>query len=173
MLTNAELIKSLDTLDVLYQNSTTPRESVMHSKHALLELCGWVEEAQDEIVRNCAKRINDPALIKLVHEKIDGNSQFHFHNNFIPLLGLVIGLIKFSELESKLLNNGRYYLGCQSNINNLKKPRNTHAHTHFENSRISNSLLFAPSRTKQMAKEIYLGLDELERFLRRSKLSLR
>src|SRR3990172_5293959 len=105
MLSNAELIQSLDDLEVAFQNATTPRSSTMFAKHALLELCGWTEEAEDHIIQRCANKLTDPALKKLVTEKTNKNSAFHFTDNFLPLLALVIGLQKYELIKSKLSTN--------------------------------------------------------------------
>ena len=95
MLPNLELIQSLDDFEILFQIAVNRRASLMHAKHAFLELCGWIEEAQDYIVLSCAKKLSDPVLKKLVEEKIKFNSAFHFQKNFVPLLALVIGLTKY------------------------------------------------------------------------------
>jgi len=173
MLSNAELIQSLDELEKIYQLSTTPRDSKMHAKHALLELCGWIEEAEDYVVLGCAKKLTDTTLKDLVEEKTKFNSAFHFEKNFVPLLALVIGLTKFEQIKNKLTNTGIYFSSLVTTINSLKTPRNDHAHTHFESTKLNiNNFLtgHAPSSLKQKANDIYLGFCELERCLKKHRL---
>ena len=99
MLSNSELILSLDALDRLFQASQSPRDSLMHSKHALLEFCGWIEEAQDELLRKCAAKLLDPADVKLVDERIQKNYTFIF-GKFRELISLVIGLNKYKIIDN-------------------------------------------------------------------------
>jgi len=108
MLSNVELIQSLDDLEVAFQNATTARSSTMFAKHALLELCGWIEEAEDYIIQSCATKLSDADLKGLVEKRIKFNSAFHFTDNFLPLLALVIGLTKYELIQDKLTANGMY-----------------------------------------------------------------
>lgn len=173
MLSNVELIQTLDELEKIYQLSTTPRDFKMHAKHALLELCGWIEEAEDYIVLACANKLTDPTLKNIIADKTKFNSAFHFENNFVPLLSLVIGLTKFEHIKSKLSNNGIYFSSLVTTINSLKTPRNDHAHTHFESTKINiNNCLsgHAPSSLKQKANDLYLGFCELEKCLKKHRL---
>ena len=173
MLSNVELIQSLDDLEVAFQNATSPRASTMFAKHALLELCGWIEEAEDYIVHNCATKLADPALVCLVKERVKNNFAFHFTNKFIPLLALVVGLAKYETIRIKLIANGMYFSGLETAINNLKDPRDKHAHTHFELGKSQiNALLTgqSPNSLRQKAIDIYKGFCELEASLKRHRL---
>lgn len=172
MLPNSELIQTLNELDRLYLLSATPRDSLMHAKHALLELCGWIEEAEDYIVRSCANKLTDTTLKKCVEEKIKYNSAFHFENNFMPLLALVIGLTKYELMQNNLSATGRYFLPMVSLINAFKAPRNDHAHTHFEATKLTNAFLsgHAPSSLRQKAIDIHSGFCELEKCLKKHRL---
>lgn len=168
MLSNSELILSLDALDLLFQASKSPRDSLMHSKHALLELCGWIEEAQDDLVHNCALKLLDQDDIGLMKEKIKRNHTFLF-DSFRELIALVIGLSKYKKIHMKLMGGSSHYVQMIATVNSLKDPRNTHAHTHFEIQRLSNGILNAPSMLKKMASDVHLGLLELEVALKKHK----
>lgn len=172
MLSNSELLLSLNELERLFQAATNPRDSKMHAKHALLELCGWIEEAQDDLVLKCSKKILDPSLITLIEKKVKFNSSFEFDEKFLPLLGLVVGFQKYSVIQSKLTLHGKLFPTLSININKLRVPRNNHAHTHFEDSKPTNSIFqnLGPSSIKQLANDIYGGLLELERALKKHKL---
>jgi hypothetical protein len=169
MLSNSELILSLDALDILFQASKSPRDSLMHSKHALLELCGWIEEAQDDLVHNCALKLLDQDDLGLMKKKIKKNHTFLF-DNFRELIALIIGLSMYKKIHIKLMGSGSHYVQMIATINSLKDPRNSHAHTHFETQRPSNGILNAPSMLKKMASDVHLGLLELEVALKKDKV---
>lgn len=172
MLSNNELLQSLNELERLFQAATNPRDSKMHAKHALLELCGWIEEAEDHIVLNCSRKIIDQDLKSIVEKRVKFNSSFEFDEKFLPLLGIVVGFQKYSVINSKLISTGRYFPNLLMNVNKLKIPRNNHAHTHFEDLRPSNNILqnLGPSVIKQLASDIFEGFSELERSLKRHRL---
>ena len=145
----------------------------MFAKHALLELCGWVEEAEDFIIQSCAQKLSDAALQKLVADRIKTNSAFHFTDKFIPLLCLVIGLTKYELIQTKLTTNGMYFTSLVSTIDGFKNPRDKHAHTHFHTGKPQiNGLLNgqSPNSLKQNANEIYKGFCELETCLKKHRL---
>ena len=141
----------------------------MHSKHALLELCGWIEEAQDDLVHNCALKLLDQDDLDLMKKKIKNNHTFFF-DNFRELIALVIGLSMYKKIHIKLMGSGSHYMQMIATINSLKDPRNSHAHTHFETQRPSNGILNAPSIFKKMASDVHLGLLELEVALKKDKV---
>lgn len=173
MIANTELLASLEVLDQLFTNAASTRDALMHSKHALLELCGWIEEAEDYIVHCCASRLADHADRTWIESKVKGNSGLHFENNFKQLLALVIGISKYRSVIDHLEARGKKFCGLISKINDFKKPRDAHAHTHFEEFRASNATLTmnAPSLLKKHAIDIYMGFSELESNLRKRRLA--
>ena len=56
MIVKARIFKGLKTLDALYKRSSHPLHALYYSKIAILELCGWIEESMDDIIKKCAKR---------------------------------------------------------------------------------------------------------------------
>ncbi|MBU3639641.1 hypothetical protein [Polynucleobacter sp. AP-RePozz3-80-G7] len=168
MLQNSELLESLELLERLYTDAPT-KASLLHSKHALLELCGWIEEAQDAIVKGCAQKLLDDEEIEWIAQKIEDNHHFKV-GNFKNLISLVIGLNKYKEVHSNLSSTGLKYLPMIAAINSLVKPRNSHAHTHFEEARPMSKTLQSPSVLRQEALKIYEGFCELEEALRSNEL---
>lgn len=163
----------MNDLEVAFQSATTPRSSTMFAKHALLELCGWIEEAEDYIIKKCAAKLTDIDLKNLVEKRIKFNSAFHFTDNFLPLLAIVIGLIKYQMIQDKLTANSMYFTNLVSTINGFKDPRNKHAHSHFEPGKPQINILLngqSPNSIKQKANDIYLGFCELETCLKKHKL---
>jgi hypothetical protein len=168
MLPNSELLISLGTLDQLYTATNDTRQLKMYSKHALLELCGWIEEAQDYIVLECAKKVANAELSKLIKSKVKKNYGFHYHDNFVATLGIVVGLQKYEKIRDKLDATGVYFNNLVSTINSLKDQRNSHAHTHFQ---LANATtLSAPSIVRRDSEQVYEGMIELEKYLKRHKV---
>ncbi|MFM7373434.1 MAG: hypothetical protein ACKO2Z_37800, partial [Sphaerospermopsis kisseleviana] len=69
--------KTLNDMDKFYNQTTDPNLQKYYSKLALLELCGWIEQAIDDIVLRCAKRcLTNNNHIKLVQQEVKNTSQF-------------------------------------------------------------------------------------------------
>ncbi|SEN22587.1 hypothetical protein SAMN05216404_103139 [Nitrosospira multiformis] len=161
MFSNSDLLVSLAELDRKYEEKRDPR----YAKYALLELCGWIEEAQDHVMRACASKLTLDSFKKYVEEEIKRNSGFDINRNFYPLLSLIIGMRHFEQILVKLRSSGMYFLPFESAVKSLKPHRHTHAHTHYvENN--SEKMLYistaSPSVITQQARQIFFGLEELE-----------
>lgn len=58
MIVKKYIRNTLDSLDSKYNSALTssdPNEPVFYSKMAVLEYCGWIEEALDKIAIRCIK----------------------------------------------------------------------------------------------------------------------
>ena len=161
MFNNSDLLASLAELDSKYEENRDPR----YAKYALLELCGWIEEAQDYLVIACASKLTHDPFKKHAKEKIRRNSGFDIDSNFYPLLSLIIGMRHFENILNKLRNSGVYFATFEINVQSLKPPRDTHAHTHFDENNITKMRhinRLAPSAVRQQADQILQGFEELE-----------
>jgi uncharacterized Fe-S cluster-containing radical SAM superfamily enzyme len=87
---NGETIqKTLDELENLYNSASengveNSKILILYSKLAILELCGWIEETQDEIIINYVKtklqRVETITYFeKEIVDKIYG---FHYNNQY-------------------------------------------------------------------------------------------
>lgn len=161
-----KILKTIDELDKLYNKTSNPNLHKYYSKLALLELCGWIEQAMDDIVFNCAKRcLKQESHLKIVKEDIRHNSAFDYEKNFRNLLIKIIGFMNFEKLEKNVTPMSLSTL--KPKLNSLKPLRNSHAHTHIEQ---CTQVLNAPSVTKRDFIEIFNALKDYEQTLKRLKL---
>jgi hypothetical protein len=163
MIGKTSIVRNLQTLDRLYNNANSVRQSLFYSKFAILELCGWIEETMDDVVARCAnrnlnlrqnRRYVDKNIIKRVHG-------FDYHNHFRAMLMQVVGLIMLEKIE-KSVNQRKFEL-MQAALGSLTTHRNTEAHTHLKG---TTRRLDAPSMTKNRFLEVYEGLKEFDNELR-------
>lgn len=155
--------KTLNDMDKFYNQTTDPNLQKYYSKLALLELCGWIEQAIDDIVLRCAKRcLTNNNHIKLVQQEVKNTSQFDYENNFRKLLVLTIVLMNFEKLEKSV--NPVSLAILKPKLDSLKRLRNSHAHTHIEN---CTQILNSPSVTKRDFTDIFNALKDYEQTLKR------
>ncbi|MDO8812972.1 MAG: hypothetical protein Q7J38_13225 [Gallionella sp.] len=96
---------SLRVLDVWYNEPSIGNDrTVLLSKLAILELCGWIEEAFDELIRGVdGSTINDS---EWVHENvITKTSGFNYINHFRPMLVKLIGEVLTRRVEADMEQN--------------------------------------------------------------------
>lgn len=163
MIAKSYIYITLKSLDSKYRRTNSNRDSLLFSKIAILELCGWIEESMDDMVIRCAyKHLREESNKKFVKEEIvKHTSGFEYKKHFKGMLIRLIGLIHFERLEQTIdqqkLNN------LKSTLSSLKKIRNKEAHTHIKG--VANSIN-APSTTLDQFEKVYAGLLEFDRVLR-------
>jgi hypothetical protein len=54
MIAKTYILNNLSTIEKLYNDSSSIKNSLFYSKLAILELCGWTEESMDDIIKKCA-----------------------------------------------------------------------------------------------------------------------
>jgi hypothetical protein len=99
-------------------------------KLALIELCGWIEVAQDQMVNECATHLhvsNDPN--SFLSDKIKKNHGFTYEGHFRGLLSLVVGLGIIEKIERDI--DQSVFVQFKSTLNDLKTKRNGLAHTYL------------------------------------------
>lgn len=119
---------TINELDILYNSNSA--QGVYYSKLALLELCGWIEQTMDNIIKDCSNsKLTEPANISFVEKKIiDRTNGFHYDSHFRPMLMKLIGLIKLEQIEIILKNSGDLSM-LTSQLGSLKAKRDQAAHT--------------------------------------------
>jgi hypothetical protein len=167
MLPNTDLLASLWVLDGLYAASSgrPPDEQLRICKYGVLELCGWIEEAQDFVVNGCAAKLSDQDLKDIINERVRRNYGFDADSHFLPLLGLVIGLHNYEAIRANLILTAPMFDPAMQALSTLKVPRNTHAHTHFTASNQAANLHLSGRQPRiliQEANKIHSGLCALE-----------
>jgi hypothetical protein len=110
-MTNSEDIKnSLEDLKGLYESVLTSklpsdlqtRRLQFYSKLAILELCAWIEEAQDGIILDYIQlNLLEESNIESVRNMVRRNPSFDYEK-FRAFLIHIIGIISVERLEAKL-----------------------------------------------------------------------
>jgi hypothetical protein len=122
------IASTLNDLDILYNNNSS--QGSYFSKLALLELCGWIEQTMDSIIKDCSNsHLSDQTNINFVEKQIvDRTNGFHYDSHFRPMLMKLIGLISLEKIEISLKASGDYSL-LTSQLGTLKAKRDQAAHT--------------------------------------------
>ena len=163
MIARTYVLDNLNRLNSLYRRSRTHKESLFLSKLAILELCGWIEESMDDIVRRCASRcLRDLDNRKSVEKEIRRISGFQYDTHFRVMLVRVIGLMNVERLEGYL--DPAVHARFVATLDALKKSRDSEAHTHLKG---VTKTLNAPSLTLSHFEDVYKGLRAYDVALRR------
>ncbi len=131
MIRYARTRKLLQKLDSCFNDSqaSDPTLSIVYSKAAILEVCGWLEEAFDEIAHNCVrKRLRTLERRKFLNDKIKATYGFEYNTKARPLITHAIGVVKLLEIEKNLENDASLTV-LKTTCSNLNKLRQDAAHT--------------------------------------------
>ncbi|WP_071774974.1 hypothetical protein [Burkholderia ubonensis] len=171
MLPNQKLIESLDALDSYFKIATGPivegqirGDPSLMCKYAALELCGWLEEAQDYLANECGRSLSEPEFVEAAKKMVGTTYGFDMKQHFLPMMSFSIGAANYESIVKALRVPGGKFSQMEGviNGNNYKGIRNKHAHTFFDPSNSDKLLnISSPAVVKQHAKIIYEGLEEL------------
>lgn len=156
------LNQTLEFLDNLYNQHLTSEdseESVAFSKLAVIEFCGWVETTIDDIARSSVlislpTASDRPSLEKLIQD----TSGFDYKRHIIPLLAHSIGIVKYTQVEETLKEEGLLEQLTTTLNSEFKKMRNRAAHTFLDGVQRNYD---APSLIKGKVTQILPVLDRL------------
>lgn len=167
MVAKTSILGNLRSLDYRFKQARSAKEELFCAKLAILELCGWIEETMDGMVRGCAtKHLKNQANRDFCNTEIIKKTHgFDYQSNFRMMLIRLIGLIAVEKLERKV--NPGTYASMTGTLSALKTSRNAEAHTHLKG--IARTLN-APSVTIGQFHIIYAGLIEFEKKLKRMNL---
>ena len=165
MIAKSYIISTLNELDKLYNKSTSQKKTIYYSKLAVIELCGWIEETIDGVLKRHAYRNLKTADNKTycLERIINPTYGFQYLKNVRPMLISLVGLIEVEKIEIQLEKTAQITL-LKSNLGNLVKSRNEAAHTHLKG---STRRYNAPSRTLGDFNRIYPLLEKLDQELRK------
>lgn len=106
------------------------RKLLYYSKLAILELCGWVEEAMDDIVLSCSRRcITMPDNLAKVVGLVDRTWGFDYSDDFRKMLIQVIGIVNVEKLEGTIDSVKLQMM--KTEFGHLEPARNLYSHTHI------------------------------------------
>lgn len=164
MLSDTQLLATLQHYDSVY---TTPGNSnrtlLLTSKASILEVCGWVEQAMDQLVNECAVRCNlSQPRLTTVNAFIKKNFGFQYEQHFEKMLISVIGFRELEKAESTIQGQVVTLKGTLSHLTTL---RNHFAHTHMDELNPAPPTLNSiptPSTMLGHAKTAQIGLSAIE-----------
>lgn len=131
MLTKAELIDNINVYQAHYNNGQNLRELLLPSKAALLDVCGWLEEAMDKVVIDCAIRCNLSVdrLESINRDYVKRTYGFEYSRHFEKMLTAVIGFKTLEQAEAQI--GGATLAPFTAALTSLVPLRNHYAHTHL------------------------------------------
>jgi hypothetical protein len=166
MIAKTEIQNNLTQINNLYKNSTGKKKPLFYSKLAILELCGWIEESIDDIVRRCTnqhlKNVEDRNYVttQIIQRTYSFTYDMHFRKMLVP----IVGLVNVERLERKL--DSAKFDRMKSTIGVLKTTRDEEAHTHLNYGK----RLDAPSLTLRYLEWVYDGLKDIDNCIRKMKI---
>jgi hypothetical protein len=159
VLTDQDILSNLHALDARFNSAATSQDANFSAKLAVLECCGWIEEAMDDLVQRLSTRcLREQGNQSLCTDMIKRTYGFEYHQHFRKMVGAVIGLSGLEKLESKL-DSGKF-ARLESALSTLKIVRDTHAHTYLKG---TIPTLTAPSVIISQFTQVVVGLREFER----------
>jgi hypothetical protein len=164
MISKQYIVPSLLALDAAYRNAATQDDAERFAKLAIIELCGWIEEAMDEVVHRCSRRgLKETKNLEYCPNDIVKTTYgFDYHKHFRAMLIRLVGIISVEVIESKV--DPAKHVGLKSTLGNLRVVRDSVAHTHLKG---VTRTLDAPSVTMGNFGRVYDGLLDLYRTMRR------
>ncbi|HZX36028.1 MAG TPA: hypothetical protein VFF54_06005 [Thermodesulfobacteriota bacterium] len=155
-----EIKKNLGKINDLYTKSENEDSEALlfYSKLAILELCGWIEESMDDIIREYAKKyLKEQSNINSINDTIRKTSGFDYNEHFREkMLIRLIGLINIEKLETNL--DQKILEQMKAALTYLREYRDKEAHTYINIAK----KLDAPSFTLSLLEPIRKGLKEID-----------
>ncbi len=169
MIYKSYILKNLKEIDNLYKKSNSTRKGLFYSKLAILELCGWIEESMDNIIRLCTNHhIKNIVNFEFVEKNIiKRTSGFEYDRHFRIMLIKLLGIINVEKLENRL--DTLKFDQLKSSLTSLKESRDREAHTYTHLKGITKTR-DAPSVIISYFFPVYNGLKDIDNKLRYIKL---
>ncbi len=136
---------TLKELETLYNEHQSLKKDIYYSKLALLELCGWIEESFDSIVKaSVVSKLKTDEYKKILKEIIKSNYGFQYSRNVRPMFIKAMGLQKTERIETRINKTGQVQV-LSTTLGNLKKVRDDNAHTFIKG---TTTIIQSPSITQ-------------------------
>lgn len=145
--------------------SNDREKSILLSKLAIIELCGWIEEWMDETIKEldglCLKDANWTSA-----NVLESNNGFHYERHFRSMLCKILGEHKVREVEKKYEEASPGSLGnIKSSLGSLWTIRCKLAHADIAAHQAAQVRIDAPSWTKNQFRTISKRLEEFKTIL--------
>lgn len=169
MIAKSSIYRNLKSINALYNQSNSIKEGLFYSKLALLELCGWIEESMDGIIRRCAnKNLRVQSNLQMIEKDIiKRTSGFEYNKYFRQMFVKTLGLINLEKLEKKF-DPIKFQL-LETTLETLKSARNDEAHTHIKG---ITRRIDSPSITISRFFIVYDGLQNIDNIIRQARFKV-
>lgn len=128
MINYTDIANTLNRLEREFTSCSDIQMSVLYSKLAVLELCGWIEQSVDTILYEYIdNNILDLDCKKRIKNIIKKNYGFHYDNNLFPLFCSVLGINNLENIIDTLPSVNFQNLKILTDV--YTKERNKAAHT--------------------------------------------
>jgi hypothetical protein len=158
LLTDQDILDNLRELDARFTAAASSQDANFQAKLAILECCGWIEEAMDDIIQKFSTRcLRESMNQKHCSDVVKKNYGFEYQQHFRKMLIAIIGLVGVEKLERRV--DAGKFARLESALSTLKVIRDTHAHTYLKG---TIPTLSAPSFVLNQFEQVALGLREFE-----------
>lgn len=150
--------QTLNELNTQYNESSDLKMQILISKFALLEFCGWIEVAIDDILLEyLVAKVSNVDIQESAKKRIENNWGFHFGSNIEPLFCHIIGVVNWQKVIDDLdrINKKEVFV---STLNNFTKKRGSAAHT---NTQVTQNY-DAPSTIKNNFNNIVVAIKQIQ-----------
>lgn len=172
-ISSREIRKNLRLLDQKYNLAMSSSsihaslEAALYSKMALLELCGWIEEAIDTmLIDHIDRTVHSLDIRKTLKEEIIQRVYgFKYKDEFRPLMEKIVGAANFQKIITVLGKTRARDESLKNIFSELTKNRNRAAHTHWKTGVTSS--FDAPSLTIQKLDTLLPIFRSIEQMVKR------
>ncbi len=163
MVVKGYIQSTLNEMESLYNCHYSLKKDIYYSKLALMELCGWVEESFDSIIKlSIRNKLRDSSYKNFMKVTIKNTNGFQYNAHFRKMLIIALGICQAEKLERKIDSTGKIEL-LRSTLATLKETRNENAHSFIKG---ITTTIQTPSVTKAQFLRIYPIIKEIESEIR-------
>lgn len=163
MIVKGYIQSTLDDMETLYNCHHSLKKDIYYSKLALIELCGWIEESFDSIIKlSIRNKLKSHSYKKYMNDTINNTHGFQYNTHFRKMLIVALGICDAEKLEQKIDKVGNIQL-LTSTLATLKNIRNENAHSYIKG---TTTTIQTPSVTKAQFARIYPIIKQIEKEIR-------
>ncbi len=162
MISYSYIEKNLRALDTRYRNSRGNKDADFASKLAMLELCGWIEEAMDDcILRASVRVLRQERNRRFIEDRVDRTYGFEYNRHFKPMMINLVGIWGFEKINKSIdpAVNDKFV----SALSSLKTIRDSLAHTYTKG---VTRQISAPSVAIEWQADVKAGLKAYDAAMR-------
>jgi len=165
MIDSKTLMENLDWLEEQYQsynadkNKQFSRSIIFFPRYSILEVCGWLEMAVDDILLQIYRTKTGETMSENKKEFYIGNIYGLANNSFEKILSNIVGFVNLKKIEKSPINADYQFL--KSFIGEIFEKRNRLAHIYSFNE--NDPIYKTPKSLKkdvEKVEEILIKIEE-------------